>query len=113
MRTTAVTLAGLCLASWLMLGAERPAGRKYALVVGVSGYDSDLLPRLRYTENDAEKLAEVLRARGFLVRLLTTSRGKKDEKDAPTAKNLRAALDALAEGKKRGDLVLLALSGHG
>src|SRR4051812_11726768 len=83
--------------------AAPPAGGKYALVVGVKEYDSSHFEPLAYTENDAEKLAALLSSRGFKVRLLTTGRGKKDRKDAPTAANIRKELAALAGGKKRSD----------
>src|SRR5262245_10294789 len=68
-------------------------GRKVALLVGVRTYErSQHFPELKYTENDVEKLAVALKKNGFTdVRLLTTTRGEKDKKDAPTAENLRKA----------------------
>jgi tetratricopeptide (TPR) repeat protein len=86
------------------------------LLVGVRDYDSSKLAQLRYTENDVEELGKVLGGpdSGFVqVRLLTSTRGKKKADDAPTAKNIRAALKELLAGRKRGDVVLVALAGHG
>src|SRR5262245_44875684 len=92
----AALMAGLAL-------AQAPAGKKYALLVGVKDYDSAKFDPLRFTENDVEGLADVLRGRaGYEVRLLTTTRGKATAADAPTAANLKAALTALLKGKKRG-----------
>src|SRR5262245_39570548 len=97
--------------------ARSPVGKKYALLVGVTEYrHASLQPPLRYTENDVEGLAALLRkpSAGFTsVRLLTTTRGKGNAKDAPTAANIKASLDALVAGKSRDDTVLIALSGHG
>src|SRR5262249_14870531 len=92
------------------------AGDRGAVLVGVSDYDSSKLAPLKYPENDVEALARLL-ARpdtGFTsVRLLTTSRGKARPEDAPTAKNVRDAVKALLRGRKRDDVVLIGLSGHG
>jgi tetratricopeptide (TPR) repeat protein len=91
-------------------------GGKCALLVGVRDYDSSKLAPLLYTENDVEELGKVLGGpeSGFVqVRLLTSSRGKKKAGDAPTAQGIRAALKELLAGRKRGDVVLVALAGHG
>jgi uncharacterized caspase-like protein len=112
----AVLLSSLVAASVLLDAsqAQTDKGKKYALLVGVRDYDSGKLEPLRFTENDAEDLADVLQKQaGFSVRVLTTSRGKKRTGDAPTGDNLRAAIKALLAGKNRGDTVLVALSGHG
>jgi hypothetical protein len=37
------------------------SGKKYAVLVGVSEYQHDKLKKLRYTENDASELADVLK----------------------------------------------------
>jgi hypothetical protein len=95
-------------------GGASIAPGKLALVVGVRDYDSGKLEPLRYTENDAEDLAGVLAEQGgFAVRLLTSSRGKKEAADAPTAANLRGEIKVLLARKRRDDTVLVALSGHG
>src|SRR5262249_52470194 len=90
-------------------------GTKHALLVGVLEYDSPLLEKLKFTENDVEELGKVLSGKGGFaeVRLLTTRRGQAKKDDAPTAANIRAALAALLAGKKRDDTVLVALAGHG
>jgi formylglycine-generating enzyme required for sulfatase activity len=106
----ALVLLVLVLPGWTQ--ADR--GKKHALVVGVRGYDSSKMSHLKYTENDAEKLAEVLEKRGgFSVRVLTTSRGVKRKADAPTIANLRREIKALLADKKRNDTILVALAGHG
>src|SRR4051812_43799777 len=97
----------------LPLLAETPTGKKHALIVGVSKYDSAHFPALQWTENDAEKMANLLEKQGWTVRVLTNARGARKDADMPTAENIRKEIDALADGKKRSDLVLLALSGHG
>jgi formylglycine-generating enzyme required for sulfatase activity len=96
---------------------QAPKGKKHALLVGVREYRrSTLFPGLKYTENDVEKLAALLRspAAGFAtVRVLTTTGGEKDPRDAPTAANVRRALADLIEDRGPRDTVVIALSGHG
>jgi hypothetical protein len=111
-----VVLSALLVALTLPASAQtQPAkGRKHALVVGVRDYDASTLSALRYTENDAEELAGVLRQQGgFTVRVLTTSRGAKRKELAPTSSNIRDTLRSLLRGKTRHDTVLIALAGHG
>jgi uncharacterized caspase-like protein len=95
--------------------AQTDKGKKHALLVGVRDYRSGKFESLRFTENDVEDLASVLRKTGGFhsVRVLTTTRGKTKPSDAPTAANLRAAVEKLLAGRGSDDLVLIALSGHG
>jgi TPR repeat protein len=97
-------------------GRSTASGGKLALLVGVRDYDSGNLSPLQYPENDVEELARILQSpeAGFAhVRLLTSTRGKAKPADAPTAANLRAAVKALLARRKRDDVVLVALAGHG
>jgi hypothetical protein len=108
----------LALAAGLLLQGpattQTVAGKKRALIVGVREYASARLDPLRFTENDAEALADVLQKQaGFSVRVLSTTRGKKRTADAPTIANLRAEIRALLADRTRHDTVLVALSGHG
>jgi formylglycine-generating enzyme required for sulfatase activity len=90
-------------------------GDRHALVVGVASYDNAAFGTLKYTENDAEGLAEALQKpeAGFRVRVLTGSRGRQDKQDAPTAANVKKAIGELLAKRKRGDVVLIAFAGHG
>jgi uncharacterized caspase-like protein len=83
--------------------------------VGVKQYRHADLPDLKYTERDVEELATLLEAGSAFtsVRLLTTSRGKTRPAQAPTADNVRRALEELLRGTSKHDLVLVALAGHG
>jgi lysophospholipase L1-like esterase len=116
-RRWVVILVGLCAAGPLLgrAAAESNAIRKHALVVGVRDYESGKFDPLQFTENDAEELARVLSEQALFtsVRVLTTTRGKKNPADAPTRANLRNALRTLLAKKGRDDLVLVALAGHG
>jgi formylglycine-generating enzyme required for sulfatase activity len=111
-------LPALCAALALPLagGADKPKGKKYALLVGVKAYEHDKLPDLKYAENDVEELARVLQGKqaGFQgVTVLTTARGEEEEGARPTAKNIRAELKKILEKATKHDTVLIALSGHG
>jgi len=101
------------LAVLIGLAPAQAEGRKRALLVGVKEYDHAGFPELKYTENDAEGLAAVLSEAGYEVVLLTTTRGKKDDRLRPTAANVRAGLRRLSQNANGGDLLLVALSGHG
>jgi FKBP-type peptidyl-prolyl cis-trans isomerase len=97
-------------------GADRPGGKKYALLVGVKEYNHDKLSDLKYTENDVEELAKLLRkeSAGFTeVTVLTNARGKKAASARPTAANIRTRLKRILARVGKRDTVLVALSGHG
>jgi formylglycine-generating enzyme required for sulfatase activity len=106
-------LAALLLPAW----GQAAKGKKYALLVGVKDYRHAGLRPLKYTENDVEDLAKILRARGAgfaKVHVLTNTRGARDKGvSAPTAANIRAALEGLLRARGTHDTVLVALSGHG
>jgi WD40 repeat protein len=96
---------------------ERPApipGKKYALLVGINDYDSPELAPLRYAENDVKDLAEVLEKQyGFdAVNVWVMTPGQK-RGFHPTRDNLDKRLNLFLQDRKPGDLVLVALSGHG
>jgi tetratricopeptide (TPR) repeat protein len=96
--------------------AGEAGGKKYALLVGVRAYEHNKLKDLKYTENDVEELAVLLRgkAAGFDgVRVLTTSRGQANAADRPTAANIRRAVARLLDRRTKRDTVLVALAGHG
>jgi len=112
-RWLALALATFCALAGVAPEA-RAQGKKLALLVGVDRYpEGSGFASLPYTERDVEELAKVLRQAGYAVRLLTTAAGKKDAADAPTTANVRKAFAQLVARRSRGDVVLLALSGHG
>jgi uncharacterized caspase-like protein len=119
-RIVSLALAVCCLLGVPLTGSgeekEKAKGKKVALLVGVTEYDSDKLATLKYTENDVEELAKVLTAKGAgfdEVVVLTNTRGKKDDKLSPTAANVREALKRLSEKRAKEDLILVAFAGHG
>ena len=91
--------------------SEAPRGKKYALLVGVTEYQRDTFTTLKYTENDVERLARLLNrpGSGFAqVRVLTVSRGKKNSKDAPDARNALAVLKTVVNRTEGDTLVISA-----
>jgi hypothetical protein len=68
--------------------AQPTPGKKYAVLVGVNEYKHEKLQRLHYAENDAFELANVLRAAGYEVTLLTGGEGVKDGAVRPTRANI-------------------------
>lgn len=111
------TCAALAVASLLFASAPSAAraqeGKRYALVVGVNEYEHEKLKALEYAVNDAAELGAILEKSGYLVTELTDTAGKKDPKLAPTKANIEKHLRAVLGGAKKGDLVLVALAGHG
>jgi formylglycine-generating enzyme required for sulfatase activity len=124
-------LAAALLVLGLVRADDRPP-RKVAFVVGVAKYDHAFAD-LQFPERDAADLAATLRQGGFDVVLLT---GSAAGKDRATRKNIEDRLAELLDGGPRGgpddtlpnalanavadahkirkgDLVLVALSGHG
>jgi formylglycine-generating enzyme required for sulfatase activity len=100
--------AGLALP---LLPAQAPAGKKYAVLVGVKTYEHSKLGELPYAENDVTELAELLGKHGYHVTLLRS--GAEDKNLRPTLANINARLAEVLEKCKRDDLVLVALVGHG
>ena len=86
------------------------------LVVGVARYQFGFQD-LQFAERDAEELATTLRDGGFEVVLLT---GSAAGRDRASKANVEGRLKSLLNGGgdedkaiRKGDLVLVALSGHG
>jgi WD40 repeat protein len=95
-------------------GASEPATPKpnlYAVLVGVSAYDDDAIPDLRWAANDATELAKALQSQeGSLydkvtVRLLTN--------ETATAAAVIDDLDWISRAASQGDRVIVFLAGHG
>ena len=85
-------------------------------MVGVKDYKGTELSNLKYTENDAHELAEVLGKAGYRHVVVLTQKAafesmKKDR--FPTAANIRLHLKAWLEDRREGDTVFVAFSGHG
>jgi formylglycine-generating enzyme required for sulfatase activity len=101
----------------LVLGpaaAQTSRGEKVALLVGVKEYHDSKLPNLKYTEDDVEDLARVLRqAGGYACTVLTGGRGQTDPRLRPTRANIERELRALLKGRGKRDTVMVAFSGHG
>ncbi len=104
---------GVALALGLPSFASAQDGKRYAVLVGVNGYEHDKLPALKWAVNDAAELGEVLGKSGYAVTLLTDDAGKADPKLAPTKANIEARLKTVLDGAKKGDLVLVCFAGHG
>jgi hypothetical protein len=114
---------GWALLGWLagMLGVlaalgaapgEAPAGKKYALLVGVCEYsDTRSFPQLRYCIRDMDDLGALLRRHGYEVTVLRSS--DEDPGRRATIFNIQARLAEVLTRCQRDDLVLVGLGGHG
>src|SRR5688572_7422592 len=83
--------------------AQSPA--KVALLVGVNTYERRGFRDLEVAERDIEEFSAVLKAAQFDVTLLT---GKN-----ATLARIQAATKQLLTDRKKSDLVLIGLAGHG
>jgi uncharacterized caspase-like protein len=94
----------------------KPAGERYALLVGVQQYGKGELRNLRYAQHDIEELSAVLLKAGYrkenVVRM-TQQEGATDTDLLPTADNIRQQLRLLLDDRKPDHSVLVALAGHG
>jgi hypothetical protein len=88
-----------------LAGSQLPAGKKYALLVGVQNYNHSNFTNLQFADNDTSELAKLLHGHDYEVKLLTS-------KDATLAR-IRQELAALVKKRTRNDLVLVGLAGHG
>ncbi|MCA9056412.1 MAG: caspase family protein, partial [Planctomycetaceae bacterium] len=96
---------GGCLLAVLIaahVSAEDEPGR-YAVLVGVSRYESPDLDLLRYPENDVVELAQVLRDAGFPsadVKVMTETNAVGSSSLRPTGVNIRRELENLVSRAK-------------
>ncbi len=100
----------------LLAGANSASaytGKKLALLVGCEKYVHAHLTDLDYAEEDVLELAEVLKAQGFVCKVLTHQTGAKDPDLEPTAGNIRKTLTKLLTDVSKNDLFLVGLAGHG
>lgn len=91
----------------------QPAGKKYAVLVGINKYDHPQVNPLSYAVADVTALGEVLAAQGFECTLLTDATGAKAEDLKPTRENITFHLRRAAAQCRKPDTLLVALSGHG
>jgi enterochelin esterase family protein len=108
----ALLLALLCPAR--EYAQQPPAGKKVALLVGVRKYKKEELSDLKFTENDVNDLAALLRQNGYRrVVVLTQKNGANNPDLLPTGDNIREYLQTTLKNCQPEDTVLLSFSGHG
>ncbi|MCA9093631.1 MAG: SUMF1/EgtB/PvdO family nonheme iron enzyme [Planctomycetaceae bacterium] len=106
---------GLCLTLSLW-SQEGTSPKRYALLVGVQGYEHPKLREpspLQYSVADVTELSDVLKGEGYNVTLMTDESGRKNPQLLPTKARIEAELHRLLQACKRNDTVILAFSGHG
>ena len=93
--------------------AVASAGERYALVIGIDGYQH--LGKLKTCVADAEALAKVLVERAGFDRervILLTEKAQAGG-EQPTIGNIRHRIRQLAAFAEKGDTILVFFSGHG
>jgi uncharacterized caspase-like protein len=93
----------------------QPAGRKYALLVGINQYAAPL-QALQYPQDDVEELARVLTSSGYEpanIWLMTYREAGKSPRWYPDRKHILEALDLLLQDRAPADSILVAFAGHG
>jgi hypothetical protein len=93
--------------------APPPPSTQWAVVIGVGGYESTAVPKLRYPVADADAVYQTLIASGGFkkenILLLTDKTERK-----PTLRNIKWALGTfLARSAHKNDLVVIYFAGHG
>jgi hypothetical protein len=90
-----------------------PPSTQWAVIIGVGGYESSAVPKLRYPVADADAVYQTLIASGGFkkenILLLTDKTERK-----PTLRNIKWALGTfLARSAHKNDLVVIYFAGHG
>lgn len=93
--------------------APPPPSTQWAVIIGVGGYESTAVPKLRYPVADADAVYQTLIASGGFkkenILLLTDKTERK-----PTLRNIKWALGTfLARSAHKNDLVVIYFAGHG
>ncbi len=93
---------------------EGAAGRRFAILVGVSEYQAAAeLRALPGAANDVTKLREAFVNGGYRPEDVTLMTSREGGKLKPTASNIRAALQDVLGRCKEDDSVVLGFAGHG
>jgi hypothetical protein len=90
-----------------------PPSTQWAVIIGVGGYESSAVPKLRYPVADADAVYQTLIASGGFkkenILLLTDKTERK-----PTLRNIKWALGTfLPRSAHKNDLVVIYFAGHG
>jgi hypothetical protein len=93
--------------------APPPAATQWAVIIGVGGYESTAVPRLRYPVADADSVYQTLvTVGGFKKENILLLTDKTERK--PTLRNIKWALGTfLARSAHKDDLVVIYFAGHG
>lgn len=93
--------------------APPPAATQWAVIIGVGGYESTAVPRLRYPVADADAVYQTLvTVGGFKKENILLLTDKTERK--PTLRNIKWALGTfLARSAHKDDLVVIYFAGHG
>jgi len=92
-------------------GTQQKKAQRYAVIIGVGGYEHEDIPALKFAEHDAQALADLLIGKAGYpkdnVTLLTDATPNK-----PTLQNISVALGSLRRATA-DDAVLIYFSGRG
>lgn len=85
--------------------AQEAGPTKRAILVGINAYNHPKLGALKFAENDAREMGDVLTAQGYMVEVLTGAKA--------TKAGVEGVLKRVIDECKKGDTVLVGLAGHG
>ena len=102
-----LVLIGIC--CW---GSVLCAQDKYAVLVGIEKYDPGTFENLKYSEEDATRLGEILEDYGYRTTVMTSD-AESSKLQPFNADNILSAIKARANSCTKGDTLLVSLSGHG
>ena len=91
--------------------AEETTPTKYAVLIGIDDYVR--LLKLRYSKNDIEALRDRLLGIGFEKENVFSLTCGGRTKDLPTKEHIEVVLETVFDLAKEGDIVVLAMCGHG
>ena len=94
--------------------AEKPTGRKFAFLVGVTEYEfPNTFPTLAYTVADVKAWQEMLESIGFQKEDIIVMDSTSSVSRRPTKPKILAAMNELLGKVTRDDIVICMFSGHG
>ena len=94
-------------------GEAKPAGEKYAFLVGCGHYAAGLIPDLDCTVEDVTDFAAALRQTGWSDDHIVLMHDRGPTRFQPEKKKILKELERQLSGLKPDDFAVVALSGHG
>jgi|GEM_PF-6344475 len=93
---------------------EKPTGRKFAFLVGVTEYEfPNHFPTLTYTVQDVKALQKQLEVVGFEPENIVVMASRESPSQRPEKRRILAKMNELLQKTTENDIIIIMFSGHG